>query len=1426
MRCLVLLVTIVVPFAPFAAGAISAAAAATRDRDDDGVADQDDNCPKLANPNQADADGDGKGDACDEQTEEPAKGQAKAAAKPAPTPPPDKDGDGIPDATDNCRSDANPDQLDTDRDSKGDVCDGDDDGDGTSDGKDNCPLVPNGNQADADRDGIGDTCDPVDNRDLDDDGDGTINRLDNCSDAANPDQLDTDQDGKGDACDPDDDGDGDRDATDNCPLVANKDQKDRDKDGLGDACDDDLDGDGVVNTTDNCPAKANPSQDDLDGDGEGDACDPDDDGDGVEDGQDNCRRAANPDQLDTDGDKKGDPCDGDDDGDGTRDSKDNCPLVANQNQEDIDGDGTGDACDPTDNRDADHDGVLDATDNCKDVSNPDQADLDGDQLGDACDPTDGGDPDGDGARGTADNCPAIANTDQADLDGDGAGDACDATDDRDADGDGIKDGVDNCAAVANPDQTDLDGDHLGDACDTDDDGDTVADATDNCPNGANADQLDIDADGQGDACDDDDDNDRVQDSDDNCALAANPDQADLDSDKEGDACDKDVDGDDRANADDNCPAAANPDQTDTDGDGSGDACDPNHDPVAQDDAAEVEAGSAVVIAVLANDSDPDGDSLSLTDKLGEPSRGRVKTDGTDVTYVPDGDAPGTDTFTYEITDPYGGHATGTVTVTILPAPGTLRINVVADQDASLALGGACFDLAHRNEDGAAGAFVANACDAGNTGVVRFDGIRAGAYLLTQKQAPSGYLLPSAPIAIDPVPGPTNDVTVRNQRRGVLTVTITATDTGKRLIGNTSAPLCAQLTDAGRLVADTCDGTGGPLDGKIEFFTLNPGTYKVWQYFIPLGYASLAPSTVTMVAGQDTTLTIADISTVSVQILLRDPANRPLTRGCFVAIPDSTGEAFTPNLHACDDDDGQNDGSITIASVPPGKTTLEQRMSPPGYGIAEGVTVTVSSNPPTTVTFINPPLRSLIVTAVDANSPKKSVPGACFRLYDGFTHHEVCDEDDGNLDGVTTLADVRAGTFTLDEPRQPDGYSYPKERLVTVPVDQAGAITVPHDRVGTLTLNAVTTDTNEPVPGLCYKVAAHNFRRQTVCDAADGKSDGSTKVAEIDANLPIAVDTTSGLPDGYAAFWPEGLTVAPGEDKVYQFSLVPTTKLLVDVVDLDGATIDACPVVADAQGRERGRCGEPQADGSKLFTGIPVGEVLIVPIVTLARFVELQPITRATAVAGQTVVVKVRLISTGRVEVHAVDQDGEPLPGVCYQVEPSDYPDTQTAPACDGGVDATGHAHPEPDGVKNGVVLLTDLPPGKGTLREVEPPTGYTPAGDQSVTIDEEKTTVVTLRYIKRSTLTINVRSADTHQPVAGASFEVIDADGRTVAVVTDGGSNDRDEAENGTIVVDVVEPGSYTLRSDNELPGYLDAEEVPLTVTRDDQTLDVDLKRE
>jgi hypothetical protein len=169
------------------------------DTDGDGVADDDDNCPANANADQLNSDGDGYGDVCDLCVGDDDAG--------------DFDFDGYCDNSDNCPTDANADQADFDGDAIGDICEADTDGDGVIDDDDNCPADANASQADNEGDGLGDVCD------IDDDDDGVMDDEDNCWVLPNVDQADFDADGQGDACDGDDDADGVSDAEDFCPAT-------------------------------------------------------------------------------------------------------------------------------------------------------------------------------------------------------------------------------------------------------------------------------------------------------------------------------------------------------------------------------------------------------------------------------------------------------------------------------------------------------------------------------------------------------------------------------------------------------------------------------------------------------------------------------------------------------------------------------------------------------------------------------------------------------------------------------------------------------------------------------------------------------------------------------------------------------------------------------------------------------------------------------------------------------------------------------------------------------------------------------------------------------------------------------------------------------------------------------------------------------
>ncbi|MGI6394550.1 MAG: OmpA family protein [bacterium] len=246
-----------------------------KDRDGDGIPDEEDLCPDV-----------------------PGTPELKGCPPVA-----DRDGDGVPDSEDRCPDDKGPAEL------RG--CP-DRDGDGIPDIDDSCPDIP----------GIPEFkgCPPASDRD----GDGVPDREDRCPDDKGPAEL------RG--C-PDRDGDGIPDIDDKCPgepgpaeLQGCPPASDRDGDGVPDSedrCPDDKgpaelrgcpdrDGDGIPDIDDKCPDEPGPAE--LQG------CPPvtDRDGDGIPDSEDRCPDEPGPVEF------KGCP---DRDGDGIPDIDDKCPDV-------------------------------------------------------------------------------------------------------------------------------------------------------------------------------------------------------------------------------------------------------------------------------------------------------------------------------------------------------------------------------------------------------------------------------------------------------------------------------------------------------------------------------------------------------------------------------------------------------------------------------------------------------------------------------------------------------------------------------------------------------------------------------------------------------------------------------------------------------------------------------------------------------------------------------------------------------------------------------------------------------------------------------------------------------------------------------------------------------------------------------------------
>lgn len=90
---------------------------------------------------------------------------------------------------------------------------------------------------------------------------------------------------------------------------------------------------------------------------------------------------------------------------------------------------------------------------------------------------------------------------------------------------------------------------------------------------------------------------------------------------------------------------------------------PNRPPVAVADAATVKVGRTYRIAPLANDTDPDGDRLTLA-KVGKAKHGTAKRSGSRIVYRAPKSWTGTTKVSYTVRDASGATAKGTLTITV------------------------------------------------------------------------------------------------------------------------------------------------------------------------------------------------------------------------------------------------------------------------------------------------------------------------------------------------------------------------------------------------------------------------------------------------------------------------------------------------------------------------------------------------------------------------------------------------------------------------------------------------------------------------------------------------------------------------------------------------------------------------------------------
>ena len=252
-------------------------------------------------------------------------------------------------------------------------------------------------------------------------------------------------------------------------------------------------------------------------------------------------------------------------------------------------------------------------------------------------------------------------------------------------------------------------------------------------------------------------------------------------------------------------------------------------PQAVADVATATAGLPTVINVLANDSDPDGDTITIisttTPQLGGIALGTVSITGTNLVYIPNVGTRGTQTFTYTITDGRGGFSTAQVNVGVNTPPTANPDNFIEQDGAAITL-----DVLANDTD----------IDGDPIRIVNV-GVNAHATIVNN----AGGSLTFTPVA-GILPVETFDYTISDGRGGTNTTTVTIRQNAKpvasadNVFGNLGVPNTFDL------LANDIDPDGNPLtisgvtqpnngtvsislDKKTVVFTFNPNANQNSQF---------------------------------------------------------------------------------------------------------------------------------------------------------------------------------------------------------------------------------------------------------------------------------------------------------------------------------------------------------------------------------------------------------------------------------------------------------------------------------------------------------------------------------------------------------------------------------------------------------------------
>ncbi|MBP5718685.1 MAG: hypothetical protein J6X53_06875, partial [Abditibacteriota bacterium] len=267
-----------------------------------------------------------------------------------------------------------------------------------------------------------------------------------------------------------------------------------------------------------------------------------------------------------------------------------------------------------------------------------------------------------------------------------------------------------------------------------------------------------------------------------------------------------------------------------------------------------------------------------------------------------------------------------------------------------------------------------------TGQIALNKLLPGAYVLTETQAPEGYVLNPQPQTILLNAGETKTVTVGNAAKGSLVIRKFDAVTRQPLSG---AEFKVTTADGAAVPASggAVSGSGyyvTDASGQITISGLNPAAYIVTEHKAPANYALGSQMEAVVITPDDVqTVSFYDEPFASLTILKRDSVTLDPLSGAEFSVKDSGGETIGTYTTG-------TDGTATVSGLKPNVSlVVTETRAPAGYVLsAQTQTVRVRAGSPNTVTFEDAPTGTLVIRKFIKGTDNEPLPGAAFKIMDG------------------------------------------------------------------------------------------------------------------------------------------------------------------------------------------------------------------------------------------------------------------------------------------------------------------------------------------------------------------------------------------------------------------------------------------------------------